>query len=398
MQPDPAPRVTLKQSLGHQSLGRRLLHHLPALLGLGLLGGACFVVWRQFRHLKFEQVAAAVRDLPTHAVLMAAVWTFFAYFVLTFYDQLGTIYAGHKVSYRRASFASFCAYTLSHNLGLAAVSGAAVRYRLYSHWGLSPVQIAKVVAFCSLTFGLGAMVLAGIVLWVEPDTVPFFGPLAPRWVMHLAGLLFWGVVGGYVTLAKLFPVFTFRGTHVELPQLRMAMVQVALATLDVAMTATIFYALLPPAPGLTWLRFLGVYLASYSAGLVASLPGGLLVFDSAMLLGLAKWVHEPQVLSAIVIYRLFYYIIPLFMAGGLFAGNELMLRGGSIWRRLRGAPGRPGGPRAPSWSEPDFAVATATGAVALCGFLLLALSVVSPRPDFSWIDPELADVAAEAGQ
>ena len=59
------------------------------------------------------------------------------------------------------AFASFCAYALSHNLGFAAVSGAAVRYRLYAHWGLTPVQIAKTVAFCSLTFGLGGMVLGG---------------------------------------------------------------------------------------------------------------------------------------------------------------------------------------------------------------------------------------------
>ena len=45
------------------------------------------------------------------------------------------------------AFASFCAYSLAHNLGFAAVSGAAVRYRLYAHWGLTPFQIAKTVAF-----------------------------------------------------------------------------------------------------------------------------------------------------------------------------------------------------------------------------------------------------------
>ena len=125
-----------------------------------------------------------------------------SYFVLTFYDRLGTIYAGHKVSYGRVAFASFCAYALSHNLGFAAVSGAAVRYRLYSHWGLTPVQIAKTVAFCSLTFGLGGMVLGGTILFIEPRAVPFFGTHLPRAAMYGFGALLWAIVLGYVTFAR----------------------------------------------------------------------------------------------------------------------------------------------------------------------------------------------------
>ena len=43
------------------------------------------------------------------------------------------------------------------------------------HWGLTPLQIAKTVAFCSLTFALGGMVLGGAILFVEPESIPFFG-------------------------------------------------------------------------------------------------------------------------------------------------------------------------------------------------------------------------------
>ena len=100
--------------------------------------------------------------------------------MLTFYDRLGTIYAGHKISDWRAAFASFCAYALSHNLGFAAVSGAAVRYRVDAHWGMTPVQIAKTVAFCSLTFGLGGMVLGGVHPVRGAGSVPFFGERLPR--------------------------------------------------------------------------------------------------------------------------------------------------------------------------------------------------------------------------
>ncbi len=129
---------------GRRSL-KRYLRHLPALLGVLLLVGAIYVVQREFRHLKVADIKAALAAIPASALVIAFLWTVLSYGVLTFYDRLGTIYAGHKVSYRRVAFASFCAYALSHNLGFAAVSGAAVRYRLYSHWGLTAVQIAKVV-------------------------------------------------------------------------------------------------------------------------------------------------------------------------------------------------------------------------------------------------------------
>jgi hypothetical protein len=175
----------------------------------------------------------------------------------------------------------------------------------------------------------------------------------------------------------------------------MAILQVLLASVDVAVTASIFYALLPETPGLTWLRFLGVYLSSYTAGLAANLPGGIGVFDTAMLLGLSPWLDAPRIVGGIVVFRLYYYIIPLFLAGTMFAGNEVLLRGGSFLRRTSKlgfvqAIGR--------WSEPDFPVAVATGVVALCGAMLLSLGVLAPVPDFSWIDPDFSEIAARAGQ
>ena len=261
--------------------------HLPAVLGVALLFGAIFVVQREFRHLKLHDIGVALSAIPLHSLVFSFVWTMISYFILTFYDRLGTIYAGHKVSYGKVAFASFCAYSLSHNLGFAAVSGAAVRYRLYAHWGLTPLQIGKTVAFCSLTFGLGGMVLGGAILFVEPRSIPFFGQHLPAIAMYGVGAALWAVVLGYVTLSKVFGRMKVMGHDIELPGWRMAIVQVILATIDVATTATIFFALVPHAPGLTWLIFLGVYVASYTAGLAANLPGGIGVFDTAMLFGLA---------------------------------------------------------------------------------------------------------------
>ncbi len=374
---------------------KRYLRHLPALLGVALLIGAIYVVQKEFRSLKLSEIKQSLDAIPASALAIAFGWTVLSYGVLTFYDRLGTIYAGHKVRYRRVAFASFCAYALSHNLGFAAVSGAAVRYRLYSHWGLTPVQIAKVVAFCSLTFGLGGLVLGGAILFTEPRALPFFGTRLPMWAFWSIGGAMWAVVAAYVTVSRVAGEITFRGTTFNLPSWRMAIVQVALASVDVALTSAIFYALLPDAPGLTFTRFLACYLASYSAGLIANLPGGIGVFDTAMLLGLEPYLSPPQILGAIVVFRLCYYVIPLFLAGSMFAANEILLRGGALLKM--GAIGR-GAQSLGRMSEPDFAVAAAVGVVSLCGAMLLSLGVLDNRPDFSWIDPDFADLAANAGQ
>src|ERR1700722_15547943 len=276
MQPDRVPRPGIPETV------KAWLRQLPALLGVALLVGAIYLVQSEFRHLRLSDIGAALHAIPPRSLALLFGWTVLSYFVLTFYDRLGTIYAGHKVSYGRLALASFCAYALSHNIGFAAVSGAAVRYRLYAHWGLTPLQIGKTVAFCSLTFGLGGMVLGGAILFVEPRAIPFFGQHLPKMALYGVGALLWVVVLGYVTLSKLFGQMKIFGHDIVLPGWRMAIVQVLLATVDVGVTATIFFALLPHAPGLTWLIFLGVYVSSYTAGLAANLPGGIGVFDTAM--------------------------------------------------------------------------------------------------------------------
>ena len=170
------------------------------------------------------------------------------------------------------------------------------------------------------------------------------------------------------------------GHEFDLPGWRMAIVQVLLATVDVAVTASIFYALLPVSPGLTWLRFLGVYVASYTAGLAANLPGGIGVFDTAMLLGLSPWLDPPQILGAIVVFRLLLLHHPA-------VPRRLAVRGqrdAAAWRR-DGAPARAGrsaGAAPTGWTEPDFAVATVTGTVALCGTLLLGVGLLAPPANY----------------
>lgn len=339
-----------------------LRRHGATVFGLAVLVGAIWVVQREFRNLSMADVRTALAAIPPTALILAAALTVAAYAVLAIYDYLGARYSGRPSSWPRALLASFCGYSLAHNIGFAAVSGAAVRYRLYSAWGYSPIEIGKIIGFTSLTFGLGGLALGGMVLLFEPEVVPWLGEHLPRWALQLISLPMFAVVLGYVLLSRFRRSVRVFGHVVELPGVRMALIQTVLATVDVAVTAAIFFVLLPVAPGLTFLHFVGIYLAAYAAGIAANVPGGLGVFDGAILLGLAPYMGAAEVVGALVVFRLYYYIVPLFISGGLFAGFEVTQRSDLLTRF--GALGRGAMP---------LEVPALAGLVAICGALLLFL-------------------------
>jgi phosphatidylglycerol lysyltransferase len=356
----------------------QLRRHGPTVFGLVLLVAAVWVVQREFRTLSVAQVAAAMDAIPHSALWAAAGFTVLAYLVLGLYDWLGARYAGRPSTAGRSLLASFCGYALAHNLGFAAVSGAAVRYRLYSAWGYTPVEIAKVIGFTSLTFGLGGMALGGMVLLVEPEVLPWAGDHVPRWILQLMSVPLFALVGAYVLLSRFRRTVTLFRHTVELPSTGMALAQTTLATVDVAVTAAIFYVMLPPAEGLTFIRFIGIYLAAYAAGIAAHVPGGLGVFDGAIMLGLAPYMGTAEAVGALLVFRLFYYIIPLFIAGFLFAGFELGQRRGLLGRFT-----------AVSAGALPLEVPVLCGLVALGGALLIFLGALPVRstPLLVWLGP-----------
>ena len=78
---------------------------------------------------------------------------------------------------RFVALVSFTTYALAHNIGASVFSGALVRYRAYSTRGLSAAEVGLLVAFCSMTFTLGNLLLGGLVLMIEPDLIRRFGNL-----------------------------------------------------------------------------------------------------------------------------------------------------------------------------------------------------------------------------
>lgn len=363
---------------------QRLVRCASHALGLILMIGALYIVQKQFRGLKLSDIKNALVAIPPQTLMLSVGCTFVSYFILSFYDRLAALQLGCRLSFWRTAFAAFCSYVLSHNIGFSAISGAAVRFRLYGNWGVKPFIIAQIIAFCSTTYLLGALALVGAVFLFEPQEVPLLGTHFSFWLLRVGGVLAWVIVVAYIALSVKMKEVRLGRYTIALPGFGLAIAQVVVSTADVAATAAIAYALLPSSVHLGYGAFLAIYIASYTAGLVASVPGGLGVFDGTMIMALSAYMPTAQILSVILVFRLFYYIIPLFMAGAMFAGHELFLRGEAAIigdfppekRPLKKKIFRGIGSSIRE-SEAEFSVAVATACSSLCGIGLLGLSFLT---------------------
>src|SRR5688572_10607189 len=112
--------------------------------------------------LGVHQLTAAVRALPPESLALAGIATVVAYAVLPAYDALALRYVGRSLGARRTMFASIIAYGFSQAVGLAALTGASIRYRFWTAWGLTAGEIARGVAFTTTTLWLGVATVGGV--------------------------------------------------------------------------------------------------------------------------------------------------------------------------------------------------------------------------------------------
>ena len=134
------------------------------LIAAAAIGLAAFLLYRTLSRYSLDQLVEAVSAVPVPRLLGAAGFAAASYLCLTCFDYLALRYVGKPLPYPKAALASFTALSLGHNIGLAALSSGAVRYRFYSRWGLSTGEVAKVIVFCGITVGLGLLVLGGAAL------------------------------------------------------------------------------------------------------------------------------------------------------------------------------------------------------------------------------------------
>jgi phosphatidylglycerol lysyltransferase len=281
-----------------------------------------FGLRRELEEFRFVNVLRSLKSIPGQALALAVGCTAVSYVLLGFYDVLALRYLNKRVPYSRTLFTSFIAYALGHNFGVAAFTGAAVRYRLYSTAGLSAADVAAVSAFCGVTTGIGLGVLAGVSFIVDPHAGAHAVHMNHNLVFAL-GFVLLGLVAAYGLWSMLGPeaieVFDWR---LRAPSPQVALPQILLAVVDLAISAIVLWVLLPADSHIGLLTFAGAYATAMTAAVVSHVPGGLGVFESLMVLALPS-VPADHLLGSLLAWRAVYLLLPLLVAAVLFAGEEL---------------------------------------------------------------------------
>ena len=252
-----------------------------------------------------------------------------------------------RVPRRKALATAFVAHAFSQSVGVALLSGAAVRLRAYATDALDAVTVARVTTFVTGAISLGLILLASMaLLGLTPIGDPgiSYAPvgLLPAIVVVFLG---WSFSARWRSAAR-------ERSWFSPPPLQTAAVLIALAAVDWLVTAFVLFVLLPPALPFSYLVFVSVYLVAQAIGMLSHVPGGAGVFEATILSVLAPAADSEiraGLVASLIVYRLVYYLVPL--------GAAILVAVAIEARRSRASSGStmPAGPAGPAPSDVPIA-------------------------------------------
>jgi phosphatidylglycerol lysyltransferase len=274
------------------------------------------------REVSYAEVVQQIATQPARALLLSGLATVLSYLVLTGYDFSALKYVGVQVRRTTVLLTSFIAYALGNTVGLGVLTGGAVRMRLYTAAGIDAGRVAQAAAFNAGAFviGMTAFGAAGL-LWGAPDVAELVR--IPSLLLRAIAVLLLLAVGALiVAAARSREIRILDRWPVRLPPPELAIRQLLISALDLAASAAALWFLLP-ANIVSLPAFFAWYAMAVALGLLSHVPGGLGVFEAVILLACGGRAPPEQIIGALVLYRIIYYLLPLIAAAMLLAGYEL---------------------------------------------------------------------------
>jgi uncharacterized membrane protein YbhN (UPF0104 family) len=282
-------------------------------------------------------ILIALTEIPPHHIALAGLCVIGAFCTLTFYDFFALRTIGKKhVPYRIAALSSFTSYSIGHNIGATVFTGGAIRFRIYSDYALSAVDVAKICFLSGLTFWLGNTFVLGIGMAWHPWAASAMDQLPPA-INRLIAL---GAVGAIVAYFVWLSLGDNRrelgqnGWKVMLPSAPLTLVQILIGVVDLGFCALAMYLLMPAQPSIDFISLAVVFILATLLGFASHAPGSIGVFDAAMLVALPQFGRE-QLLATLVVFRILYFMIPFGIAISIMGMRELWLNVVLPWQERR---------------------------------------------------------------
>ena len=292
----------------------RILRGVAMVFGLLVFLIALWALHGALKEYHFRQIMTEFSRVSAARVIMAACLALLSYLVMGGYDALALRYVGRPQTLPRSSLVAFLAYAFGNNLGIANLGTSTIRYRFYSAWGYSGLDISRIIAFCGITFWLGYLLLGGTLFLFDPPRLDSSLNL-PGGAFWVSGSIFLALVIAYLIWVSLrHTPFRFRDMEFVLPSKKTAFMQLAVSSVDWLLAGSTLYVLMPEL-GIPWTQFLGIYLLAQLIAIISHVPGGLFVLESLLVHYLASDAFPAsQVVGCLLVFRVIYYLAPLMAA------------------------------------------------------------------------------------
>jgi phosphatidylglycerol lysyltransferase len=304
---------------------RKWIKFIVVPLGFLVFVGALILFHDQLKNLNYVDIINALKAIPMLRIVITLFLSLSYYLILGGYDIVAFKYIGLKVplSFKDILSTCFISNVLGSNTGYSMLFGGSIRYRLYSIYNVSIVDVTKVLLFSSMTIWLGLLTVGGFIFTFMP--VSLGRTLGFNFTTRAIGLFFIAVVILYIFLSilrsKSIKIFKW---SVTFPDIEIASSQILLATCDWFIASLILYILIP-AGEIPYFVFLRVFLVSQLLGIVSQVPGGMGVFETAISKLLPNSASNPKVIGALLAYRAIFYFFPLLVALALLCTFEIMV-------------------------------------------------------------------------
>lgn len=300
---------------------KRLLRALgPVLVGCIFLG-AVYLLYREISKYSLADIRMSLAQISTGSIILSVLLAIINYIILIGYDWLALKGIHKTLPVSRVSLVSFVGQAVSYNFG-ALLGGSTVRFRFYSSWGFSPMDIVRLVLMLAITFWVGALGLVGAIFMIAPPEIPpELGMHMPLDIRPLGAILFLIAIS-YLIVCKFIhkPIHIF-GKEFAFPPFKIAVAQAVVAGADLVAAGACLYVLLPPDAHVSFLQFLPTYLMAMVAVVLTHVPGGAGVLEVVIL---HLTTASPQaVFAALLCFRVIYYLLPLLLAAVIFAIYEV---------------------------------------------------------------------------
>jgi glycosyltransferase 2 family protein len=305
---------------------------LAVAFSLAIAGFSIYILGHVLAGVRWSAVRQAIAATSLEQIVAATFFTALSYLTLTGYDGLALHQLKVRVPYKTASLASFTSYAISFTLGFPLIIAGTVRYWIYSQKGLTASKVASLTVIAGATYLSGSGILLGAGLAFHAGAISAINHLWPI-LNVLMGVAIIGTALAYFVWATIKRRdVSFKGFRLELPGPGLWVGQITLGVIDQCMAAAALYMLLPSHDELDYFTFATVYVFGCVLGVASNSPGGIGVFEAAMLKSLPIASGEA-LLASLVLFRVIYYLVP-FIFGLAFLGAH---EGVHRWNTLREA-------------------------------------------------------------